>query len=182
MKGLFKKYIPDPQQLKEQRFIRIFGRWLLDPNLFHLNRRSVSGGVLVGMICAFTPIFPQMLTSAGLSILFRVNMPIAVALVWLTNPVTIPPAFYVAYLFGLWMLGQDSSIGEFQMNFEWIMESLDHIWWPLLLGGFTIGVITGLIGFFLVRGLWRWHIVNQMRKRKIKRNGAQLSAINPSEM
>jgi uncharacterized protein (DUF2062 family) len=80
------------------------------------------------------------------------------------------------------MLGQDSSIGEFQMNFEWIMESLDHIWWPLLLGGFTIGVITGLIGFFLMRGLWRWHIVNQMRKRKIKRNGAQLSAINPSEM
>jgi uncharacterized protein (DUF2062 family) len=166
---LLRKYLPDTGTLKNHRHLRLFGRLLHDPNLFHLNRRSVSGGFFVGMLCAFTPIFPQMLTSAALAILFRVNLPISVALVWITNPFTIPPIFYACYLIGSWILGRESEIEDFQMSPEWIESMFDQIWQPLLLGGLVTGVVTGIISYMLMRLFWRWHVLNHLAKRRAKR-------------
>lgn len=167
-KKLIRKYLPDHLALKEHRFLRLFGRLLHDQNLFHLNRRSVSGGFFVGMLCAFTPIFPQMLTAAALAIVLRVNLPISVALVWITNPFTIPPIFYGSYRIGVWLLNQQPTIGRFQMSREWIESVFDQIWMPLLLGGTIIGLLSGVLSYLLIRLLWRWHVINHLSKRRSK--------------
>jgi len=54
----------------------------------------------VGLFCAFVPLPIQMLLAAAAAIIFRVNLPISVGLVWITNPVTIPPMFYFCYKVG----------------------------------------------------------------------------------
>jgi uncharacterized protein len=46
----------------------------------------------------YMPPIGQMFMAAAAAIVLRVNLPISVALVWITNPLTIPPMFYFAYL------------------------------------------------------------------------------------
>jgi len=171
-KHIIKKYMPDHNLVRNHKSLRIFGRLIHDPNLWHLNRRSVSGAFFVGLLCAFIPIFPQMVTSAALAIIVRVNLPISVALVWLTNPITIPPLFYITYRMGCWLLGEDAAVEQFQMSAEWIESVLGEIWWPLLLGGTVAGLILGALGYALIRCFWRWHVVREMRKRKARREQA----------
>ena len=71
-----------------------------DPNLWHLNRHSAAGGFGIGLFFAFWPVPFQMWLSAFAAIPLRVNLPLSVATVWLTNPITMPPIFYGAYKVG----------------------------------------------------------------------------------
>lgn len=170
-KKLIKRYLPDHHKIRDHRRLRFFGNLLHDPNLFHLNRRSASGAFAVGLFVAFVPLPLQMILAAAVAILFRVNLPISVALVWITNPLTIPPMFYFAYLLGTWILGTPIHVGQssFDVPYEWGWQELNTVWQPLLLGCFVSGVVSALIGYFSIRGLWRLHLVKQYQERKSKR-------------
>ena len=87
------------------------------------------------------------------------------ALVWLTNPITIPPVFYFNYLVGTWLLGTPADVGEFQMSLEWIMAEINAIWKPLCLGSVITGVLLAGIGYTAMRLYWRWHVLKRFRER-----------------
>lgn len=162
---LIKRYAPSPASLKGHKYLRHLGTLLHDENLWHLNRRSVSGGVASGLFWAMIPFPVQMLTSALTAIVFRINLPISVALVWITNPVTIPPIFYMNYLIGTWMLGAPASVGEFKLSVDWIAAELNVIWKPLVLGSLVIAVLLSATGYFAMRMYWRWHVLRRFRAR-----------------
>ncbi|MCB1924733.1 MAG: DUF2062 domain-containing protein [Gammaproteobacteria bacterium] len=166
---LIKRYTPDPAALKKHKYLRHLGAWLHDENLWHLNRRSVSGGVAAGLFWAMIPIPAQMVAAAFSAIVFRINLPISVALVWLTNPITMPPVFYFNYLVGTWLLGGPANIGEFHLSVEWITAELQAIWKPLYLGSLVVGILLGALGYGTMRLYWRWHVL----KRFHARNGRQ---------
>ena len=170
---LIKRYTPDPAVLKEHKHLRHLGEWLHDENLWHLNRRSVSRGVAAGLFWAMIPIPMQMLAAAFSAVLFRFNLPIAVVLVWLTNPITMPPIFYASYLVGNWLLGAPPDTGEFQMSVEWITAELGAIWKPLYLGGLVLGIVLGIAGYFTMRLYWRWHVVRRYKDRVHRKAGIQ---------
>ena len=104
LKKLIQRYTPKPDTLKNHKHLKIFGDLLHDANLWHLNRRSAAGAFAVGLFMCWIPLPSQMIMAAGLAVLFRVNLPISVALVWVSNPVTMPPMFYFAYLIGAFCL------------------------------------------------------------------------------
>lgn len=162
---LIKRYTPDPAALKKHKHLRHLGALLHDENLWHLNRRSVSGGVATGLFWAMIPIPAQMLTAALSAIFFRVNLPISVALVWLTNPITIPPVFYFNYVVGTWLIGAPADVGEFQMSLEWIMAEINAIWKPLYLGSVITGTLLACVGYTTMRLYWRWHVLKRYRTR-----------------
>jgi len=172
-KKLIKRFMPDHQTVREHRYLRFFGTILHDPNLFHLNRRSASGAFGVGVFVAFVPIPFQMVLSAALAVLFRVNLPISVALVWLTNPITMPPIFYFAYKVGAWILGTPTRALEFQVTAEWFMQELGAIWQPFLLGCFVVGTLCAAVSYFAIRGLWRLRIVRHWQRKKDARAARQ---------
>ncbi len=116
----------------------------------------------------WVPLPSQMILAAGVAIIIRCNLPISVALVWITNPLTMGPMFYFAYKLGNWMLGMPVNHMEFEASFDWITEQMSIIWKPFLLGCFTLGTISGLAGFAIMRLLWRLHIVQYMKEKKRK--------------
>jgi uncharacterized protein (DUF2062 family) len=162
---LIKRYTPSRAALKQHRFLRHLGTLLHDENLWHLNRRSVSGAFACGLFWAMIPIPIQMVTSALSAIFFRVNLPISVALVWITNPLTIPPVFYTNYLVGIWLLGTPASIGQFKLSVDWILAELNVIWKPLVLGSLVVAVILSATGYLVVRMYWRWNVLKKFRAR-----------------
>jgi uncharacterized protein (DUF2062 family) len=112
----------------KHRHLKILGPLIHDPNLLHLNRRSVSGAVSVGLFIAFIPVPFQMLLAAITSIFVRVNLPISVGLVWVSNPLTMPPLFYFAYKLGAWILHAPPQHFTFELSFDWLSQSLGMIW------------------------------------------------------
>lgn len=169
---LIKRYTPDRGALKKHKVLRHLGTLLHDENLWHLNRRSVSGGVAAGLFWAMIPIPVQMVTSALSAIVFRINLPISVALVWLTNPLTMPAVFYVNYLVGTWLLGKPRDVSEFQPSVEWISAEIGAIWKPLYFGSVVLGVLLAITGYCAMRLYWRWHVLKRMRQRaKSRLNG-----------
>ena len=109
MKDRWRKLIPSRDSLREISALRPVARWLNRSELWHFNRRSLSGAAFVGLFSAFIPVPSQMLLAALIAIVTRVNLPLSVALVWITNPITIPPMFYASYRLGAWILGIDAA-------------------------------------------------------------------------
>jgi hypothetical protein len=179
-KHLIKRFMPDHEKIRSHKHLQIFGSLLHNANLWHLNRRSAAGAFAVGLFMAFVPLPTQMLMAAGAAILFRVNLPISVALVWLTNPITIPPVFYFCYRLGTMILGRPGLHINFNLDSAHLLAQLNGIWAPLLLGCFICGSLSALVGYLGIRALWRWHVVQHMKKRR-QRQGAQDTPVVPPQ-
>lgn len=168
-KKLIKKLLPDPDTIMKSKVVGVFGDVLLDPSLWHINRRSCSGAVAVGLFCAFIPVPFQMFIAAFFAIIFRVNILIAIPLVWITNPITIPPIFYFCYRVGLFTLNIEPGRFHFELSFDWVLNGLIHIWQPFLLGCFIVGSITAFLGYFVVQFFWRYRIWQYIKERALRR-------------
>lgn len=167
-KKFLKKHLPHPSKVKENRYLKVFGRLLHDENLWHLNRRSITKATAIGLFCAFLPIPFQMVVAAGLAILWHGNILMSAALVWITNPLTMPAIFYFTYCVGAWILAEQMHAIEVELSVEWLTHQFLQIWKPLLLGSVICGVVFAVIGYFAALVLWRMHIMHQYRTRHKK--------------
>jgi uncharacterized protein len=150
-----KRFLPDARTIREHKHLRMFGSALHDPNLWHLNRRSVSVAFAIGLFMTFVPMPFQMIPAAALAIYLRANIIISIVLVWISNPITIPPIFYFSYQVGTWILGKKANPFVFEMSWQWFASELAHDWQPFLLGSLAISTIASLAGYWGIRGLWR---------------------------
>jgi uncharacterized protein (DUF2062 family) len=164
-----KKFTPNHTTVRNHKYLQMFGTLLHDPNLWHMNRRSVSGAFAIGLFWAMIPMPLQMVAAAATAIILRVNLPLSVALVWLTNPLTMPPIFYANYLLGGWLLNTPAAEIKFEVSMQWLAEEMEHIWLPLYFGSFVAGVALALFSYLVIRLLWRLHIISHYRDRRLKK-------------
>src|SRR4051812_26095793 len=142
----FRKYLPSHAAISDNRHIARFGSLLGHHNLWHLHRRSVAGGVAVGMFAGLIPgSNPVQFTAAALlAIWFRVNLPIAVIVTLYSNPLTIVPLYYLAFKLGQ-LVSFDTTASMPDLAFslegkafrEWlpmVLDWLTSIGKPLLIG------------------------------------------------
>ena len=165
MKDRLRKLIPSRDKLREISALRPVAHLINRPELWHLNRRSVSGAVFVGLFSAFIPVPSQMLLAALIAIFTRVNLPISVALVWITNPLTIPPMFYASYRLGALILDIDVREIKMEITLDWVLANFWTISEPFLLGALICGLISGSLGFTATHFLWRNRVMRQWQKR-----------------
>lgn len=165
-KHLFKKYMPHPDVVKAHKNLQFLGDRLHNPNLWHLNRHSVAIAFAVGLFFAWMPVPGQMVLAALGALYFRGNLPISVGLVWLTNPVTMPPLFYFAYLVGLTVLNMPSA----EFSLESVLSS--DVWIPFLTGCFIVGISSAVVGYFGIHYFWAYHTRQKWAHRKTKRRAA----------
>jgi len=165
-KHLIKRFTPSPEKLKAHPHLKYFGSKIQDPSLWGLNRRSAAGAVAVGIFCAWLPIPFQMVVAAFLAILFRVNLPLSVALVWISNPITMPPLFYMGYRLGASILQQPLMEFDFELSYEWIANALGTIAPAMFLGCLIIGCICSLVSYWGFTLFWRYNTAKKWKQRK----------------
>ncbi len=170
LKALFQRYLPERQRLKNHRHLRFLGRSLHHAGLWHLNRRSAAGGVAIGLFVAFVPLPVHNLLAACLAVMFRVNLPVSVLAVWVSNPLTVVPQTIVSYKAGVWLMGTAPSDLSFEASADGIAHLLSQSWQPLFLGCFVLGIASAVLGHMAVRGLWRWHLVRRWKERCSRRH------------
>ena len=166
-KAFFKKYLPSPHRMRQEKSLRILGDWLHDPNLWHLNRHSVAGAAAIGLFLAFVPFpFGQTFAAALLAVYFRVNLPLAALLVWITNPITMPPVYLMQYKLGQWVMGLPSGDLNFELSLEWLSSQFILVWKPLLVGGLITSTLAAILGYFGIHAFWRWSVMKRFEKRR----------------
>ncbi|MGB0848981.1 MAG: DUF2062 domain-containing protein, partial [Thiolinea sp.] len=101
------------------------GSALHDPRLWHFNRHNIAGACALGLFCMWIPFPPQTVMAAIAAIFIRVNLPLSVALVYVTNPITIPPMFYGAYKLGAVILGEKVQAIEFSLSVDWLQSTME---------------------------------------------------------
>ncbi len=174
---LFKRFIPDPKKIRAIKSLQFLGERLHAPNLWHLNRHSVSLAFAIGFFAMYTPPLPwQMVIAAILAIYFNANLPISVALVWITNPFTWIPMYYFAYWLGATVLNRDIfSYSSFSSLFS--LETVWELGAPFLLGCFLLMVAGGVLGYFGVQIFWRISVRQQWERRKLKKMRPSLAIL-----
>lgn len=166
---LIDKFTPHPDVIKEHKHLQFLGDRLHEPNLWHLNRRSIALAFAVGLFCAWIPTPMQMVIAAAGAIYYRANLPISVGLVWITNPITMPPLYYFAYEVGLWFLNQPPNADESEFSVGNILASLGDVWQPFLIGCFIMGIVSSAAGYFGIHYYWQHHVMKKWAERKEKR-------------
>jgi uncharacterized protein len=164
----FRKYLPSHQSITDNRFISWFGPWLQHHNLWHLHRRSVAGGVAVGLFSGLIPGPLQILTGVFLSIVFRVNLPVAALMTLYTNPLTIVPLYYVAYRYGALVTMSDD---QHQLPAAFSTQGLPWNQWlpalidwmvamgkPLAVGLPLLAITLAALGYLLVDNAWKIYV------------------------
>ena len=167
-KKFLRKYLPDPRTIREHKSLQLFGKLLHDPNLWHLNRRSVALAFANGLFFMWMPVPFQMFFAAAAAIIIRANIPISVVLVWITNPLTTGPMMYFAYKVGAWTLGMPHGEFHIEFNMEWLKSEMLAIWKPFILGITLVSVGGAIIGYVTVQLLWRLHIINYIKQKRKK--------------
>ncbi len=168
-KKALKKLFPNPKTIQQHPSLQFLGTLLHEPNLWHLNRRSVSRAFLVGIFFAFMPMPFQMVAAAAVGVIVHSNLPISIGLVWISNPITIPPIFYFTYKVGTSILEVPARPFEIELSLDWAMRELGAIWEPLLLGSLICALIFASLGYVGIRIFWRIHVIRAWRQRKLKR-------------
>jgi len=162
----FRKFAPNRRQLKDQWWIAPFDHLLHDPNLWSIRRRSVVPAFSLGLFVAYLPMPGHIIMAILLAILLRVNLPVAALTVWVSNPLTMGPMYYVGFEVGRVLLGQPPQPFEFDMSFAWLAERFATTWQPLWLGCLILGAILALVGYVVLDLLWRASISDYLARRR----------------
>ena len=178
---LFRKILPSHESIRQNRYVACFGPRLQHPNLWHLHRRSVAGGVAVGLFAGLVPGSNpvQFLVASLMAIGFRVNLPLAVAVTLYSNPLTILPLYYAAFKLGqLVLLRSDSDLPSIATALEgkgfreWMPTAIDWlagVGYPLLIGLPLLAILLAVTGYMLVDWAWRSHVRMEWRRRALRR-------------
>lgn len=177
LKRWLEQRLPSRERLNQNKFFRRYAPILSHPSLWRLTRRSVSGGVAVGLFSGLVPGPLQMLTAALLAVPLRVNLPVALATTLYTNPITIGPLYLLAYGYGR-LLVDGAHIGapapEFQLIgfWHWVQA---YVHWalnlgkPLFVGLIALALTLAVLGWFGTQLAWRIHVTLAWRARKYRR-------------
>lgn len=175
MRRQLRKFLPDHDAIRSNRWLAPFESTLLHPRLWHLNRHSAAGAVAAGMFCGLIPGPLQMLGAAICAVIFRVNLPLAMFTTLYTNPFTIVPLYVVAFTLGRWALPGDDRrfVAPPEPGTEsiatWINALIDWmvgLGAPLAVGLVLLAAGLAVTGYFSVLLAWRIYLVRAWQRRR----------------
>ena len=159
-----KNRLPTREEVQRNKYLKFLGRHLHNPNLWGFNRRSIARATAIGLFCAYLPMPFEMIPAAIAAVIWRANLPITLAWVWISNPLTWIPLWGPGYLLGAWLLDQPSVPLD-----ELTLEILSQHYFALWLGCLLLGLVVAAAGYTIVSLIWRSKVVNSWRSRRRER-------------
>ncbi len=178
---MLKRWLPDAESIKSNRWLRWLGPALSNPRLWRLSRRGLALGMALGVFFGLLVPIAQIPLSATAAVALRANVPAAVASTLVTNPLTFGPVYYLAWRVGGAILGEPGTeappeaLTELRPTDETAPE--DPGWWqrlrdsilgvgkPLLVGLVVMAITVGIATYFGVSFGWRIYRRWQKRRR-----------------
>jgi uncharacterized protein (DUF2062 family) len=150
---------------KSERLKEFVKKYNVPEHYLATNRKMVSRAVFLGLFIAFIPMPMQMAAVLLFMPLLRFNVPIALAMCWLSNPFTMPGMYYVEYLTGSYFLG--IQVENVEMTLEWFSNNMDNIFIPLYAGTFFYSVVGSSLAYWAVNHFWHGSV---HKDRKLHRH------------
>ena len=127
------------------------------------NRKSVTRGLLIGTFWAFIPMPFQLAAMVACTPFVKFNVPVAVFMILLSNPLTMPFMYYLEYMTGDYVLGMEPL--KVSLSLAWFQDNLDNIFIPLYTGTAIYATSVSLFLYHSVNWLWI-HSVQQEKKNR----------------
>lgn len=170
----FMRQMPSRESLQQSRMLRPVAHLVLDPALWRLTRRSVPRGVALGTLVGIFIMIPglQMAAAALLAFPVRANVPLSMAMTFLSMPATTPFILIGAVYIGNAMLGFHADVSQMSALMErgasigeWIGWLMSDAAPAMLFGLFVIAVVSAAFGYVASAMFWRWRIAAKWRRR-----------------
>ena len=172
------RHMPTHDTIRGNRFLAPFANRILAPELWRFTRRSVPRGVALGMLVGIIIPIAQIVFAALLALSCRANVPVAALTTFITNPITTPILWVVAYKVGDWILHLDAMTYGQPINTQ--LRSDPGSWLQWLTGAFSVAafglivlaVVFSAIGYLVAGWGWRAWIARKWRRRHRHRRHA----------
>jgi uncharacterized protein (DUF2062 family) len=170
-----RRNMPTRESMERNRMLRPVAHRVLAPALWRFTRRSVPRGVALGMVAGF--LFPvgQIVIAALFALPFRANVPVAALTTFITNPLTTPFLWYVAYRIGAWLLQSHATVAVQPVTeaatgwLQWATSALEWLWASGPAFGLGLVVLTSacaIAGYGAAALGWRLKVAHRWRNRR----------------
>jgi uncharacterized protein len=174
MQRWLKEITPDRHTLEKLWCLRPFKALVLDRGCWTFNRHSVTRSFALGLFIAFIPPTPlpvHIVTCVILGVLFRLNLPVLIATVFISNPFTWVPQVAGSIWVGAKLMGLDLMPVLHELHHHQPWRHIGELWAPLLLGALVLGLTAAAAGYVLAQLAWRAHVLFHLRRRRARSNG-----------
>jgi uncharacterized protein (DUF2062 family) len=175
MRRWLKRVTPDRHSLEKIWCLRRLTALFPNSVCWTFNRSGVTRAFALGLFIAFippTPLLPlHLVICAMLGVYFRLNLPVLVATVFVSNPFTWVPQVAGSIWVGAKLMGLDLMPFLHAISHQTIWKDLSELWPPLLLGALVLGLIAAACGYVLAQGVWRARVIYHLRRRRARSSG-----------
>lgn len=177
MQHWLKRITPGRQLLEKHWCVKPFAAVVVDRGCWHFKRTSVIRAFSLGLLIAFvppTPFLPLHLTLCVVfGMIFRLNIPVLFATVFLSNPLTWFPQIAGSIWVGAKLMDLNLMPVLHDLTHQNLRAHLGQLWQPLLLGALVLGLSTAALGYMLAQGAWRARVIYRMRLRRLRGTGSR---------
>lgn len=166
--------MPTREELLANRWLRPFAAHLSSPLIWRFNRRGVSRGAALGLFSGFAVPIAQTPFAAVFAVGARANLPVAALSTFITNPLTVPFIYYLAYLVGSTLLrvkvetifALSPDAGFIERSVMWLVTLAG----PTYVGLLVFAAVSAAIGYFGVNLGWRIWVGQRWERRRRQRS------------
>lgn len=166
-----RRQVPSKDTILATPWLKPVRPYISDDRLWVIERHSVARGVAMGLFMGlFLPVAQFLFAIVGATVV-RGHIAISAACTLVTNPLTVPPIYWLAYEIGNRLLPKGVDLAPAWSHAQnWLAQSANWAFthgMPLMTGLLVLALSSSLLGFAAVHLLWkREQLSNQADRQR----------------
>jgi uncharacterized protein (DUF2062 family) len=166
--------LPSREALERNRYLKPFAATIASPLVWRFNRRGVARGVALGLFSAFAVPVAQTPFAAAFALGARANLPVAALSTFVTNPLTVPPLYLLAYQVGKSVLSfratVDAALGAEDNRIDSLVSQFLETVGATYIGLLLFAMLSAGLGYAITHLAWRFAVSRRWARRQDRRH------------